>query len=112
GRQPTGNVISSVRAGEQALAAARDDVARVSGPGVDLVANDSRKAEQLLTDAINQLNSAAQSGIAPTTIGPIRTQVTALLDRLYKMTDVVDQSIFSFPSGSPVDLTAIVQGPD
>src|SRR5262245_7608636 len=58
GRQPTTNVISSVRAGEQALAAARDDLARVSGPGVDLVANDPTKAERLLKDAIVQLDSA------------------------------------------------------
>ena len=112
GHQPTGNVISSVRAGEQALAAARDDLGRVSGPGVDLVANDPTKADRLLRDAITQLDSAKASGIAASTLDPLRTQANALLDRLYKMTDVVDESIFSFPSSTTVDLRAIVQGPD
>ncbi|HEX8026549.1 MAG TPA: hypothetical protein VF484_10105, partial [Candidatus Limnocylindrales bacterium] len=112
GHLPTGIVISSVRAGEQASAAARDDLNRVTGPGVDLVANDPKKAEGLLKDAIAQLNSAGTSGIAASTIAPIRAQAVGLLDRLYKMVDVLDQSIFAFPAATPVDLTSIVQGPD
>jgi len=112
GHLPTGTVISSVRAGEQALAVARDDLAHVTGPGVDLVANDPKKAETLLKDAIAQLNSASTSGIAPASIAPIRAQAVGLLDRLYKMIDVIDQGIFAFPAAAPVDLTAIVQGPD
>lgn len=111
GHTPTGNVISSVRAGEQALAAARDDLSHVTGPGVDLVANDPSKAEQYLKDAVAQLASATQSGIIASTVDPLRTQAVGLLDRLYKMTDVLDDSIFAFPSATPVDLRAIVQGP-
>jgi hypothetical protein len=110
--RPTGPVISSVRAGEQALATARDDLSHVSGPGVDLVGNDPTKAEKLLTDALSQLDSAKLAGIAPTTLDPIRKQVVALLDRLYKMVDVVDKAIYAFPSATPVDLKAIIQGPN
>jgi hypothetical protein len=112
GRAPSGQAISSARAGEQALAAAQDDLARVSGPGVDLVANDPTKAERLLKDAITQLDAAKASGIVAATIDPIRAEVVVGLDRLYKMTDVVDQQIFAFPASTHVDLRAIVQGPD
>jgi hypothetical protein len=111
-RQPAGNVISSVRLGEQALAAARDDLSRVSGPGIDLVANDPAKAERLLKDAISQLDAARTAGIAAATLDPIRAQVIAGLDRLYKMIDVADQQIFAFPETTAVDLKTIVQGPD
>ena len=112
GRAPAGQVIPSVRAGEQALAAARDDLDRVSGPGVDLVANDPTKAERLLKDAITQLDAAKASGIAASTIDPIRVNVVAGLDRLYKMTEVGDQRVYTFPTSTSVDLRAIVQGPD
>ena len=112
GGRPEGQVISSIEAGQQALDAARTDLQRVSGPGVDLVANDAPKADRLLRDAIAQLNLAATAGIAKTTLDPIRTEVTAALDRLYKMVDVIDTPIFSFPGATPVDLKAIVQGPD
>jgi hypothetical protein len=112
GRTPASQVISSFAAGQDALAAARDDLARVEGPGVDLVANDPPKAERLLKDAVAKLDVATASGIVAATTDPIRKQVVAALDRLYKMTDVVDSKIFSFPGSTPIDLQAIVQGPD
>ena len=110
--RPAGQVISSIEAGQQALDTARSDLQRVSGPGVDLVANDPKKADTLLRDAIAKLDLAGTSGIPKATLDPIRSQVVAALDRLYKMIDAVDASIFSFPSATPVDLRSIVQGPD
>jgi len=110
--RPAGQVISSIEAGQQALDAARADLQRVNGPGVDLVANDPRKADTLLRDAMAQLDTAATSGIPKPTIDPIRAQVVSQIDRLYKMIDVVDTSIFTFPNTTPVDLKSIVQGPD
>ena len=110
--RPAGQVISSIEAGQQALDAARSDLERVTGPGVDLVANDPRKADTLLRDAISELDLAGSSGIPKATTDPIRAQVVTALDRLYKMVDVVDASIFTFPGATPVDLKAIVQGPD
>jgi hypothetical protein len=107
-----GQVISSFAAGQDALAKARDDMSRVEGPGIDLVANDPNKAGQLLKDAITSLDAANAAGIKTSVTDPIRTQVVAALDRLYKMTDVVDQSVFSFASSTAANLTAIVQGPD
>jgi hypothetical protein len=104
GHTPAGQVISSFAAGQDALAAARDDLSRVEGPGVDLVTNDPRKAEQLLRDAITKLNIAKASGIGAGTIDPIRIQVVAALDRLYKMTDVVDRQVFAFAGATKIDL--------
>ncbi len=110
--RPAGQVISSIEAGQQALDAARSDLQRVSGPGVDLVANDPKKADTLLRDAVAKLDLAGTSGIPKATLDPIRVQVVAALDRLYKMIDVLDTSVFTFPGATPVDLKAIVQGPD
>ena len=98
--------------GAQALDTARSDLQHVIGPGVDLVANDPAKADRLLRDAIAQLDLAGSSGIPKTTLDPIRAQVVTALDRLNKMTDVLDASIFTFPGATPVDLRALVQGPD
>src|SRR5688572_32229257 len=42
--------ISSVNAGQQAIEKARDDLDQVTGPGIDLVADDPEQALELLTD--------------------------------------------------------------
>jgi hypothetical protein len=110
--QPAAQVISQIEAGQKALDTAKDDLQRVIGPGVDLVLNDSKKAETLLKDAITQLRTAASSGISASTIQPVQTQVVAALDRLYKMVNVVDKQVFTFAANLKVDLKAIVQGPD
>jgi len=112
GHQPAGDVIASIEAGQVALETARSDLQHVLGPGVDLVANDPTKAERLLKEAIAQLDIARASGIPVATITPVRTQVVAALDRLYKMVDVVDLSLFTFAPATKPDLRAIVQGPD
>jgi hypothetical protein len=112
GHQFPGQVIASLQAGQAALDAARIDIARVVGPGVDLVANDPSKAATLLTDAVVKLNEAAAAGITAATIEPLRTQAVTAIDRLYHMLDVGDAVIFSFPADQPVDLRSIVRGPD
>jgi hypothetical protein len=112
GHQFPGQVIASLQAGQAALDAARTDINRVLGPGVDLVANDPSKAGTLLTDAIVKLKEAAVAGIPAVTIDPLRQQAVAAIDRLYHMLDVSDTVVFTFPAGQAVDLRAIVRGPD
>jgi hypothetical protein len=111
GRPPTGPAIQSFDTAQAALDRARTNLARVIGPGIDLVANEPRRAEELLSEAYESLETAAGSYPA-STINPIRRQVVAALDRLYKMTDVRATTIFQFPDDPVVDLKAIVRGPD
>jgi hypothetical protein len=112
GHLPAGQVISSIEAGQQALAAARADLLRITAPGVDLVTSDAPKATNLLKDAIAQLATASRAGIPDSTIAPLRLQAVAGLDRIYKMTDVLDTKLYAFPSAAKADLRAVVQGPD
>jgi len=112
GNKPTGQVIGSASVGQQALEDARSALARVAGPGVDLVVNDPKTAEKLLKAALGNLDVAAAAGIPPSTLGPLRMQAIAALDRLYRVVDVVALSLFSFPADPPVDLRAVVRGPD
>jgi hypothetical protein len=112
GHQPSGQVIPSAKAGEAALASARANLSRVAAPGIDLVANDPRKAQQLLDEALSDLKDASAAGIPDSTITPIRAQVVALLDRLYGMIDVADTTLFAFPPEAKADLRALVKGPD
>jgi hypothetical protein len=107
-----GPAIASFEAGQQALQDAQADMARVIAPGIDLVANDPRKASTLLTDAITKLDAAAAAGVPSITIKPIRDQAVAAIDRLYRMADVGDQTLFTFPGTQKVDLRSIVRGPD
>jgi hypothetical protein len=112
GHQIPGGAIASLQAGQAALDAARTDMARVVGPGVDLVANDPRKAANLLNDAMARLDAAQTAGIPATAVASLRAQAVSAIDRLYHMLDVSDAVVFSFPSGQPIDLRAIVRGPD
>jgi hypothetical protein len=112
GRQPTGTAIQTLDSAQGQITLARNNLNRVIGPGVDLVSNDPKRAETLLTEAYTALQGAARGGIPSTTIGPLQGQVMAALDRLYKMVDVVSAPVFTFPEKPPVDLRAIVHGPD
>jgi len=98
--------------GQLALDQARQDLDRVFGPGVDLVANDPRNAEQLLADALTQLDRARSAGIAASTIRPLRVQAVAGLDRLYGVVDVTPTVLFTFAADAGVDLGGLVRGPD
>ena len=111
GRSP-GPSIEAIEEGQAALNKARANLDRVFGPGVDLVANDPDLAEDLLSDTITQLDTAAAAGIASATIRPLRAEAVAGLDRLYGMVDVAPLDVFTFAADSGVDLTSLVRGPD
>lgn len=112
GNKPVGPAIQTLDAAAGAIDKARANLNRVIGPGVDLVVNDPRKAEELLTEAYAALDAAQRASVPRSTIDPLRTQVVAALDRLYGMVDVVSSPIFAFPAEPAVDLRAIVKGPD
>ena len=111
GKQPTGPAIASLDTAQDALRKARSNLARVFGPGIDLVATDRHLAEQLLSEAYTSLESASRT-IPAATITPLRNQVVDGLDRLYSMSDATDSTIFAFPDDPAVDLKAVVKGPD
>jgi hypothetical protein len=107
--------ISSVNAGQKALDQARADLAKVSGPGIDLVTDSPDEALRLLTDAHNQLQIAQTAKVSATVIAPLLKQTEAGLDRLYGVVPVASTRIFSFKpaaNAAPTDLAAMVRGPD
>lgn len=112
GREPTGPVIASVEAGQQALENARRDLDRVFGPGIDLVEDDPETARELLTQALDELDAAFEAGVPVTVIRPLRDRAVAGLDRLFGMVDVASTAIFTFPAEPAVDVEAVVRGPD
>jgi hypothetical protein len=112
GLKTPGTAIQTLDSAQGAMELARANLNRVIGPGIDLVQNDPRRAEQLLTEAYDALKRAATAGVAASTVNPIRTQVVAALDRLYGMVDVASSPLFTFPDDPVVDLRAIVKGPD
>ena len=107
--------ISSVNAGQKAIDQARADLAKVAGPGIDLVTNDPEQALQLLTDARKQLDIAAKASVGATVIAPLRKQAEAGLDRVYGVVPVASTDLFTFKpakGAAPIDLSAMVRGPD
>ena len=107
--------ISSVNAGQQAVDAARADLDKVTGPGIDLVADDPAQALQLLTDAYRQVKAAEAANVSATVVGPLRQRTVAGLDRLYGMVPVGSTGVFTFipaEGAAPIDLRAMVRGPD
>ena len=111
GKQAPGQAIASLDTAQGALAKARANLARVIGPGIDLVVTDRRLAEELLSEAYTKLDDASKS-IPASTINPLRAQVVKQLDRLYGMAEISDTVVFQFPAKPVVDLRAIVKGPD
>jgi hypothetical protein len=112
GSGPRGSV-ASLTAGQRALEDARAAVSEVWAPGVDLVDDDPRRAGELLEGALADLEDAQSAGIPATTIRPLRIRVVDGLDRLAGVVEVRPSVVFAFPeSDPPVDLTALVEGPD
>ena len=94
---------------------AEADLAKVSGPGIDLVADDPNQARELLADAYEQLDVAEQAKVKATTIEPLRKRVEAGLDRLYGVVPVASTTRFTFKpaeGADPIDLRGLVRGPD
>ena len=109
------DAISSVNAGQRALEAAREDLEKVRGPGIDLVADDPEQALELLTHAYQQIEIAESANVSQAVIGPLRQQAVAALDRLYGVTPVRSETLFTFvpeEGGDPVELRAMTRGPD
>ena len=112
GKGPNGSAIATLTTAEAAIKTARDNIDRVIGPGIDLVQNDPARAETLLTEAYEALDTAERANVPASTINPLRAKTIAALDRLYGMVDVATAAIFSFPAEPGVDLRALVRGPD
>src|SRR6476646_1799034 len=107
--------ISSVNAVQKALDQARADLAKVTGPGIDLVTDDPDQALKLLTDAHDQLQIAQTARVGTVVIAPLLKQVEAGLDRLYGVVPVASTRIYTFKpaANAPAfDLSAMVRGPD
>jgi hypothetical protein len=104
--------LASLTVGEAALRTARENIARVFGPGVDLVDGDPSKALDLLTGAYTALDTAAKNEVPASTIAPLRKQAQAGLDRLYGVVPVAAATVQSFRSSEvPFDIGDMVVGP-
>ena len=60
GGQGKQEAIRSANTGQEALDKAKENLAKVKGPGVDLVVDDAAQAKELLTEAYQLLDSAAE----------------------------------------------------
>lgn len=109
------DAIGSVNAGQRALDAAREDLAKVTGPGIDLVADDPDQALELLTHAYEQIQIAEDANVSEAVVGALRERTVSALDRLYGVVPVRTETLFTFipeEGGDPVELRAMTRGPD
>ena len=107
--------ISSIDTGQHALEVIRANVDEVTGPGVDLIEAEPARAEELLTEAYEQLSVASRNGIRSTTLEPLRERTIAGLDRLYGVIPVASHTLYTFKPKEdkpPTDLKGVVRGPD
>ena len=108
-----GEAIRSISAAQQEFEAAQAAMAKVSGAGVDLIADDPNQALQLLRSAYDQLGKAQADGYPAVQLDPLRATVVAGLDRLYGVAKVASSDVFDFPaSAGAVHLAAVVRGRD
>jgi len=112
GGQGQGQSLASLTAGQAALRTAQDNLAKVTGPGIDLIRDDRPKALDLLTQAYTQLDAAAANGIPQTTIEPYRDEAEAGLDRIYGVVPVATNTILKFREADPpTDIGGLILGP-
>ena len=107
--------IASVNQGQAALDKARENLAKVKGPGIDLVAADPGQAKTLLTEAYQQLDAAEKANVSAAVVDPLRAQAVAGLDALYGVVPVASTTLFTFKpaaGAAPIDLGGLVKGPD
>ncbi len=89
-----------------------DDLAKISGPGFDLIHDDRPKALTLLNDAYAKLRDAKTNGVPETILAPLRAKVLRGLETCFGVVPVASASAFVFPTGTTTpDLTALVRGP-
>lgn len=107
-RQPP-EAIKSITAAQQAFEAAVNALDAVSGPGVDLISDDPKRALELLTVAYDELEKAEKAGYPVSQVIPLRRTASDGLDRLYGVVKVATTAQFSFPEGeTPVALSGVV----
>jgi hypothetical protein len=111
GRQDP-RAIQSLSAGQQAFEEAKNALDSVSGPGVDLIADDPRRALELLNVAYAKLSEAEEADYPRAQIAPLRDEALEGLDRLYGVKSVASTTLFDFPADKPPKLEAIVRGSD
>jgi hypothetical protein len=107
--------ISSVNAGQAAIDLAEENLAEVSGPGIDLTETEPEKALELLSEAYEQLEAAEAAKVSARVVDPLRAEVVDLLDQLYGVVPVASSPLFAFTpeeGAEPFDLTTMVIGPD
>lgn len=117
GGQAPKEAISSVTVGERALRETREALAEVFGPGVDLVEDDPPRALELLTAAHASVDEAAEAGVSEATLGPLRADIVAGLDRLYGVVPVAWTPLYTFPeldaaTNTAPEIGGLVEGPD
>ena len=111
GRQDT-RAIESLSAGERAFQDAKAALASVSGPGIDLITDDPRRALELLNAAYAKLDEAEEAAYPRGQITPLREETIEGLDRLYGVVPVASSPLFTFPAEKPPKLEALVRGSD
>ncbi|MGI8703791.1 MAG: hypothetical protein ACR2JZ_04690, partial [Candidatus Limnocylindrales bacterium] len=103
--------IPAVNSGENALASARDRVTQVTDG--DLVSDDSERALRLLREAWAFLGTAAEAGVVPGRVDPLRQEVTAGLDELYDVRHNNIRTAIIYSQDVPnAEMIDVVQGPD
>ena len=112
GQQSPTEPLQSLTIAQKAFNEAQEDLAQVSGPGIDLITEDPRKALELLTAAYAKLDEAQQAGYPAADITRLRDQVSAGLDQLYRVVSVHSNTVFTFPADTPVALESLVRGSD
>lgn len=111
GQRPSTQAVPSFTAAERAFQDAQNAVNQVSGPGIDLITEDPSRALSLLSTAYQKLDEAQRDGYPLAQVTSLRATVLAGLNRLYGVVDIATSPLFTFPSDTPVQLTAIVRGP-
>jgi hypothetical protein len=113
GQRTSIETIRSFKAGQQAFEAAQAALDAVTGPGIDLIANDPKRALELLSTAYAELDKAEKAGYPLAQIKPLRQTALDGLDRLYGVVNVASTDLFTFPDAkTPVSLTGLVRGSD
>lgn len=111
GGHPGPNRPSQVVAAD-AVKTIQDDLAKISGPGFDLIRDDRPKALSLLSDAYARLRDAQTNGVPESVLAPLRARVQLGLDTFFSVVPVASTNAFVFPTDKTTpDLIALVRGP-
>ncbi len=110
GQKSPPGAIESLNAAEVAFTEAVEAVEGVSGPGIDLIADDPSRALEMLTEAYAKLDEAVAKGYPQGQVDELRATVMEGLDRLYGVVPVAREPLFEFPADKPVALAGLVRG--